>query len=847
MKFKAAFLALILPLVLLAQSTRTPVYDFTQRVLQPTNLVFFHQILSNNWYKGGNFSNITANGSFTYGLSDEGNLTFGNDYSMSLNVGLTETTAKGTLRTVDSVADLIAADPDTVDIFSGVNVLGYYDAGDGGGGFFRKILYATVSGTGGEGGIWFQSTADATWAWQRVMDQPQSSSRWFGIVGNGVDDDTPQWDTMMEWLNSTNGAGATVLVPPGDYRISHALAFSNSVSIIGAGKTNTFFTMTAPHGVTAPASTFDTNGGTNSVVWHFTGSNGVLLEGFTRRNEHYPVWTNFLAFRLATYAARAYSVRFRNCDNVTVNDVAIENAYSIGWKIEGSSDVVFNNCDSSVSIKDGFNADVSVSPDAASQRVRFNNCHVTGSGDVGFGFNSEPGSTMGVPQSNDLIADGCSVSDPIDWSGAPAATQNTAVGFNVSGARNVQVLNSYFEGSVRGTFFQILESPSSALHSMSNIVVSGNTFIANDPVAEGLALLQEAVNVQVIGNTFVDGTGSIRASNITNLVVRNNQFTGCLPTAFGPSDGAIVEDDEYRVSGGVIEYNSVSIDGTSGTVASREFLGVAGVTNYTVTSGTPIVYRRTQALYVNLTGAANVQFDGNRVDSWPIMVISFQNGSGLFSADGNFVENTQTLGDSTYGAVHSAAGSFLLSGKNILRNLGALSPGYYTQTGSGPVMRMAVTAGEYQPNATQIRVLGTAAYATNTTTLAELTGLAITLRPYRTYLVRAGINFTPGDSSMGIKIGWTTPAGTTTAVRQEFIYNGASSSLNDARAYVDWSTATSAFVQSASQSPYYLTGTIRTEPNGGTFVPTFAQYSATTNILTIHTGSFIEVTELPIE
>ena len=212
--------------------------------------------------------------------------------------------------------------------------------------------------------------------------------------------------------------------------------------------------------------------------------------------------------------------------------------------------------------------------------------------------------------------------------------------------------------------------------------------------------------------------------------------------------------------------------------------------------------------------------------------------------DDNRIENTQTLGDSTYGAIHSAIGSFNLSGDNIMRNLGALSPGEFTQGSSGATMRLSVKASAYRPNVTQIRVLSTAQYATNTTTLAELTGLTLTLRPYRTYLVKCSVNFTLGDVDMGTKFGWTTPAGITAFGRQEFVYNGQSGSVNDARAYTEWTTATSGSLNTTTTSPWITTGTIRTGATGGSFYPSFAQNTATANIMTINSGSFIEATEL---
>jgi hypothetical protein len=57
---------------LVAQTVRNPTYSTSDRILLPTNLLFFNQVFSNNWYKGGNFTNITLDSApvFSYATAN---------------------------------------------------------------------------------------------------------------------------------------------------------------------------------------------------------------------------------------------------------------------------------------------------------------------------------------------------------------------------------------------------------------------------------------------------------------------------------------------------------------------------------------------------------------------------------------------------------------------------------------------------------------------------------------------------------------------------------------------------------------------------------------------------------
>jgi hypothetical protein len=177
----------------------------------------------------GSLTNVSVKGTLTYDLSDESRLSANLDYGIGLDVGLSSTTAKARIRSVSTIADLLTVDPLTSDIFSYVKVLGYSSAGDGGGGDFRRVL---SSGGSTNLGTFFKSTANATYAWQRVIDNAVISARWFGAKGDRSTDDTSAIQAAMDYFGS---AGGTLQFPAGDYRITSAVTVKPKVNVVGPG------------------------------------------------------------------------------------------------------------------------------------------------------------------------------------------------------------------------------------------------------------------------------------------------------------------------------------------------------------------------------------------------------------------------------------------------------------------------------------------------------------------------------------------------------------------------------------------------------------------------------------
>lgn len=140
------------------------------------------------------------------------------------NGGLGATTAsggRGTLGlsravvTVDSIADLkaLAVSP----ALSQVHVLGYYAAGDGGGGVFN---YSSGSAASDNGGTIIAPTTGSG-RWLRV-DLAPINVRWFGAKGDGSTSDTAAFQAAIS--STTDGTDVAFHVPAssGDYSVNCA-------------------------------------------------------------------------------------------------------------------------------------------------------------------------------------------------------------------------------------------------------------------------------------------------------------------------------------------------------------------------------------------------------------------------------------------------------------------------------------------------------------------------------------------------------------------------------------------------------------------------------------------------
>jgi len=108
----------------------------------------------------------------------------------------------------DSIASLKAISVSGITSNQAVSVLGYYVAGDGGGGIF---YYDSASATADNGGTVIQPTT-GTGRWKRVYSGALNV-RWFGAKGDGTTDDSASFQNTLS-------ASQVVCVPSGTYKIN---------------------------------------------------------------------------------------------------------------------------------------------------------------------------------------------------------------------------------------------------------------------------------------------------------------------------------------------------------------------------------------------------------------------------------------------------------------------------------------------------------------------------------------------------------------------------------------------------------------------------------------------------
>jgi hypothetical protein len=249
-------------------------------------------------------------GSLTYDLADESVLSFGNDYGAALDVGLASTSVRARLRTVPTIADLVAADPTTSDVFSYVEVLGYTSAGDGGGGNVRRVL--TSSGSTNRG-TFLASTSNPIYAWQRLPDALGVTPQMFGAMGDGTNDDTTAIQAAWDARD-----GQPLYIPAGRYKVTGTLWLTNSTSdrsfiITGAGPSDN-----------SGAEIFSTS--TNAPIVVVAGGGG-RVSGLLIRYDgaSLPTNTNCVALKQLTVY------------NTTFSDISLKNAWIPIQAAEGYS------------------------------------------------------------------------------------------------------------------------------------------------------------------------------------------------------------------------------------------------------------------------------------------------------------------------------------------------------------------------------------------------------------------------------------------------------------------------------------------------------------------------------
>jgi hypothetical protein len=176
----------------------------------------------------GTAVNLSIFGNTVIDTGDELRGTVDYGYAVTPNGNTpTENDASARPRTVSTIASLIAdVDPLMVPTYALVQVLGYHSAGDGGGGLVRRVLAS--SGTN-DLGVFFTSTKNATYAWQRVLAGEKLSVRMFGAKGDNVDDST----AIAAAVAYATANSAELFIPIGRYRYGPGVTLNNRMALVG--------------------------------------------------------------------------------------------------------------------------------------------------------------------------------------------------------------------------------------------------------------------------------------------------------------------------------------------------------------------------------------------------------------------------------------------------------------------------------------------------------------------------------------------------------------------------------------------------------------------------------------
>jgi hypothetical protein len=191
---------------------------------------------------------------------------------------------------VDTIAALRALSPAQI---TAVSVLGYYAAGDGGGGEFYSVTsggpYTDNGGTIITTGLGVTVTS----AWLRVYSG-DVNVKWFGAKGDSASDDTSAINRAVQYCQTFYG---TLCFPIGEYLISSTIVISGN-PIVFYGQTEAIH----GRGSTLLGSTITWTGGASPMFQQVTSN--VTFTGFS-------VWNKGTATDFLELPAGAQSIRLK--------------------------------------------------------------------------------------------------------------------------------------------------------------------------------------------------------------------------------------------------------------------------------------------------------------------------------------------------------------------------------------------------------------------------------------------------------------------------------------------------------------------------------------------------------
>jgi len=195
-------------------------------------------------------------------------------WAWTLFLSLATATAHTTWVDADNIADLRTIDPST-DPSTATNIVlvevpGYYQPGDRGGGMF---IWTNSSAADDGGGIIIPNSHSGSGRWMRVFKGETPNVKMWGAKGDGSHNDT------IAIQNAVNGRNllpiSEILFPAGSYLVTNTIVFTPIVHIKGEGSfNNTFVEMQGDHDVFR---TVNANNAINGAAYDY--DHGVIVEG----------------------------------------------------------------------------------------------------------------------------------------------------------------------------------------------------------------------------------------------------------------------------------------------------------------------------------------------------------------------------------------------------------------------------------------------------------------------------------------------------------------------------------------------------------------------------------------
>jgi hypothetical protein len=181
----------------------------------------------------GSLSNISLGGTTIYSGAGSNDLTANTLFNLGLRGVNGETVSVyPTAHTTKNIASLVGLNTGLVTTNATVEVRGYYEPGDGGGGVF---YYGPFQAT--NRGMVFQA-GSASFVWNRLADGSVINVKWFGAKGDGVTDDTAALDSARDWAQNsarTSGVSTALYLPRGNYLHSGNFTVAGQIKLKGDG------------------------------------------------------------------------------------------------------------------------------------------------------------------------------------------------------------------------------------------------------------------------------------------------------------------------------------------------------------------------------------------------------------------------------------------------------------------------------------------------------------------------------------------------------------------------------------------------------------------------------------